>query len=147
MPLNDREKVVITTKVMRFSEKEAIDYLKEKGYQMSKKTYYRILRRIAADTKKRLFEICKTMKERHMDRIDDVEFIRSQLLEILRDDKTKTTDKLKALHELRELEPWITAFDEAAQGVLEDFVKNFGKDHEDQIPNLSTLDETESQDD
>ncbi len=145
MPLNDTEKAVIATKVMRFSEKEALEYLEEKGHQMSKKTYYRILGRIAANTQQRLFEICKNMKERHMDRIDDVEFIRRELLEILKDDKTKTADKLKALHELRELEPWISAYDEAAQGVLEDFIKNFGKDPDDQTPSLSTLDGTESQ--
>jgi len=144
MPLNDTEKTVIATKVMRFSEKEALEYLKEKGHQMSKKTYYRILGRIAANTRQRLFEICRNMKERHMDRIDDVEFIRRELLEILKT-ATKTADKLKALHELRELEPWISAYDEATQGVIEDVIKNFGQDHEDQIPSLSTLDGTESQ--
>jgi len=147
MPLNDRELLVVATKTMRLSEKEALDYLKEKGYEISKKTYYRILGRISSETRKRLFEICKNMMERHMDRIDDVELLRRLLLEILRDEKTKTADRIRAIHELRELEPWISAFDEAAQGVLEDFVKNFGKDPDDQVPSLSSLDGTESQND
>ena len=63
-----------------------------------------------------------------MDRIDDVELLRKLLLEILRNPKITTMEKLKAIHELRELEPWISAYDEAAQGVLEDSIKQFGKE-------------------
>ena len=144
MPLNATESLVVATKIMRLSEKESLDYLKKRGIEISRDKYYRILGRVSSETSKRLYEICKNFKERHMARIDEVETIRQKLWEIFRE-ATKTADKIRALHELRELQPWISAYDEATQGVIEDVIKNFGQDHEDQIPSLSTLDGTESQ--
>lgn len=136
MPLNPTELSVLATKTMRFSEKEALDYLKKHGIEISRDTYYRTLGRITSQTKDRLYEICKNMKERHMDRIDDVEMIRRELLEVLKIPKLKTGEKLKALHELRELQPWISAFDEAAQGVLEDSIKAFGQEEHIDVSSL-----------
>ncbi len=72
-----------------------------------------------------------------MERIDDVEMIRTELLDVLKDPQLKTENRLRALHEIRELQQWISAYDESAQGVLEDFVKNFGQ--EDKIVDISAL--------
>ena len=144
MSLNDTEKTVIATKVMRFSEKEALDYLKEKGHQMSKRTYYRILGRISSKTSKRLFEISKNFKERHLQRIDEFEIIRIEMWKNYYkcDDPL---DRVKILKHIVDLLSSISAFDEATAGVIEDVIRNFGKDHEDQTPSLSTLDGTETQ--
>lgn len=137
MPLNQAERSVVFTKTMRYTEKEALAYLKKKGHKMDRNQYYRIWGTVSTETRKRLFEICKNMKERHMERIDDVEMIRTQLLDVLKEPKLKTENKLRTLHELRELQQWISAYDESAQGVLEDFVKNFGQ--EDKIVDISSL--------
>ena len=136
LPLNATELLIVATKTFRLSEAEALAYLKKHDVEITRNKYYKILGTVSGQTRERLYEVCKNMKERHMDRIDDVDLLRKLLLEIISDDKTKTSDKLKAIHELRELEPWISAFDEAAQGVLEDFVKQFGKEEHIDISNL-----------
>ena len=95
---------------------------------MTRDTYYRTLARVDSQAKKRLFEICKNMKERYAERIDDIELIRTSLLEIVKDPKATRMERLRALRDLRELQRWITTFDEGAQGVLEDAVKAFGEE-------------------
>lgn len=141
MPLNDTELLVVTTKTMRLSVKEALAYLKEKGHEMSKNTYYRILGRVSSETRKRLFEICKNFKEHHMQRIDEFEIIRKEMWDNY-NECDDPVDRVKILKEIREILIYISAFEEAAAGVIEEVIKNFGKDHEDQIPSLSTLDGT-----
>jgi len=141
MPLNATELLVVATKVMRLSEKEALDYLKEHGIEIGRDKYYRILGRISSETRKRLFEICKNLKERHMQRIDKFEVIEKLMWENYHK-CYKPIDKVKVLKEIREIQLYISAFDEATVGVIEEVIRNFGKDHEDQIPSLSTLDGT-----
>lgn len=144
MALNDAEKDVIVTKVMRFSVKDALEYLKERGHQMSKSKYYRTLGRISSETSNRLFEISKNMKERHMERIDELETIRTELWKNYNkcDDPL---DKVKILKEIRELIVYISAFDDSTSLVIEEVIRNFGKDHEDPNLDLSSLDETGNQ--
>ncbi len=144
MPLTEKEKDVIATKVMRFSEKKALEYLKEKGHLMSKSTYYRILGRVSSETSKRLFEICKNMKERHILQIDELETIRTEMWKNYNkcDDPL---DKVKILKEIRELIVYISAFDDSTALVIQEVIRNFGKDHENPNLDLSSLDDTETQ--
>ena len=114
------------TKSLRLSEAEALEYLKKHNIEITRDTYYRTLARVDSQSKKRLFEICKNMKERYAERIDDIELIRKSLLEIVNDPKATRMERLRALRDLRELQRWITTFDEGAQGVLEDAAKQFG---------------------
>lgn len=141
MSLNDRELLVVTTKVMRLSEKEALAYMEEHGHKISRDKYYRILGRVSTETRKRLFEICKNFKERHMQRIDELETIRRKLWEVFRSAEDENV-KLRALKQLTDIQPYISAYDESTAGVIEEVIKNFGKDHEDQTPSLSTLNGT-----
>jgi len=136
MPLNPTEILVVLTKTMRYSEKEALKKLKEKGHEMRRDEYYKILARVTSQTKERLYEICKNMKERHIDRINDVEMIRGQLVDLLKEPGVTRIERLKALHELRELQPYISAYDEAAQGVLEDSVRVFGEEEHVDVSSL-----------
>ena len=141
MPLNATESLVVATKIMRLSEKESLDYLKKRGIEISRDKYYRILGRISSETSKRLYEICKNFKERHMQRIDKFEVIEKLMWENYKEcnDPTK---RVRILKEIREMQIYLSAFDEATAGVIEEVIRNFGKDHEDQIPSLSTLDGT-----
>ena len=141
MPLNDTELLVVATKVMRLSEKEALAYMEEHYHKISREKYYRILGRVSSETRKRLFEICKNFKERHMQRIDELETIRRKLWEVFRSTEDENV-KLRALKQLTDIQPYISAYDESTAGVIEEVIKNFGKDHEDQTPSLSTLDGT-----
>lgn len=117
---------VISTKVMRYSEKEALDYLKNKGYTMSRDKYYRTLGHISAETKKRLYEVAKNSTERHMQRIDELATIKEELWNNYRK-ISNLVEKVKVLKEIKDLQPWVSAYDEATQGIVEDAIKNFGK--------------------
>ena len=139
MPLNATESLVVATKVMRLSEKEALAYMEEHEQKISRDKYYRILGRVSSETRKRLFEICKNMKERHMQRIDELETIRKELWEVY-NSSTDGNVKLRALKQLREIQPWISAYDESTAGIIKEVIKNFGQDSEPEIPSLSTLD-------
>ena len=144
MPLNDREKTVITTKAMNLSEKESLDYLKEKGYEISKRTYYRILEQTSSETKKRLYDIAKNQEQNMLDRIDTFKALEKSLW----NDHDKCDDialRIKISREIRDLQQYISAYNKAAAGIVEEIVKNFEKDHEVQTTDLSSLDGTEMQ--
>lgn len=139
MPLNATELLVVATKTMRLSEKGALIYMEEHGEKISRDKYYRILGRVSSETRKRLFEICKNMKERHMQRIDELETIRKEIWEV-HNSSTDDNVKLRALKQLREIQPWISAYDESTASIIKEVIKNFGQDSEPEIPSLSTLD-------
>lgn len=144
MSLNAREKTVIATKAMNLSEKESLDYLKEKGYEMSKRTYYRILEQTSSETKKRLYDIAKNQGQNMLDRIDTFKALEKSLW----DDHDKCDDillRLKISREIRDLQQYISAYNKATAGVIEDVVENFEKDYEYQVPDLSSLAGTETQ--
>lgn len=143
MPLNETEKAVIITKVKGLSEKEALQDLEEKGFKMSRQTYYRILRRISAKTRKRLYEIVKNQKECQMQLIDEFNTIKKEQWKIYLNSNDENI-KLRALRDLRDILPFITAAEAVVPYIIKEAIQNFGKDHEDQTHSSSTLDGTES---
>lgn len=137
MPLNERELLVVATKVMRFSEKESLAYMKLKNHEMVASSYYRILGRVEAETRKRLYEICKTMKERHLERIEELDLIKKEMW-IQYHKENVPRFKVRTLKELRELQPYISAYDESTQGILEDAIKQFAHEKNLNLPTLGT---------
>lgn len=144
MSLSATELLAVSTKVMRLSEKEALAYMEEHGEKMSRDKYYRILARVSAGTRKRLYEICKTRKERHLDRIDKFATIEMLMWE----NYHKCSDimnKVRILKEIREMQVRISAFDNVTAGIIAQVINYVGEDHEDQTTSSSTLDGTRSQ--
>ncbi len=141
MPLNATEMEVIIAQATSSSENEALQYLKEHGYEMHRATYYRTLARIDVESGKRLYEIAKNQKKRHRARIDKLEAIEKLMWENYKecDDPAK---RVRILKEIREMQVYLSAFDQGTAGVIAEVIRNFGKDHEDQILSLSTLDGT-----
>ena len=135
MALNDRELLVVGTKVMRFSEKEALAYMKEHNHEMSGRSYYRILAHVEGETRKRLYEIARTMKERHMERIDELNKIKKELW-IQYNEEDVPRFKARILKELKELQPYISAYDEATKSILEESVKQFANEKNINLPEL-----------
>ena len=125
MPLNDRELLVVATKAMRFSEKDALNYMKAKGHHIEARTYYRILGTVESKTKERLFWIAKHMKERHLERIEELQLIKKELWRTYHEAQ-KAADKGRILNYLTNIQPWISSYDESTAGIIEDVIKNFG---------------------
>ena len=108
-------------------EPQALAYLKAHGHPIGPATYYRDLGRLHTGTNERLFEIAKHQKEHHLDRIDKFRTIETLLWEDL-DKCSNLMDRAKIMKELREIQLYISAFEEATQGVIEEVIRIFGKD-------------------
>lgn len=128
MSLNERELLVVATKIFGLKEDAALDYMKEHEHEMSTATYYRILGHIEGQTRQRLFQIAKGMRELHMQRIDELEKVRTEMwdrYEVAKKDKKKPLEAVKILKEIKEVQPYISTYHEATRDILEDTVKKF----------------------
>jgi len=128
MELNELEILVIATKTMRFSEKESLAYLKVEGHDISLSTYYRILDRISTETLTRVYDIAKNFKEQHLRRIDSLE----QIEKLLWRNVHKTNDPEKQtiiLKEIRDLQPYLSAYYEATKNIMKEVVKGIEKEY------------------
>ena len=137
MALNERELLVVATKVMRFSEKESLAYMKGHNHEMSAASYYRILVNIAGEARKRLYEIAKTMKELHLDRIDELHRIKKEMW-VQYHKETEPRFKVRILKEIKEVLPWLSAYEEATKSILEEAVKQFVHEENINLPELRT---------
>lgn len=138
MVLNELEIAVVATKSMRFSEKESMAYLKTQGYDISSRTYYRILGHISAETRKSAFEHAKNFLEDHINTIDELLNIKKMMYQ----ESIKETDSLKKTTILAKIAetmiPYISAYKEATKAIIIEEVKNkIGKEEE--PINLSNL--------
>ena len=69
--LSERQKAVIETIRMRLTEKQALAYLKEVGFEMSDTTWYREKNKVEKLKLKRLYHIAQIgFQDQHLDRID-----------------------------------------------------------------------------
>lgn len=127
MTLNDRELLVVATKIMRFSEEDALKYMKANKHEISAPTYYRILGRVESQTRQRLYEIAKNLRAFHMERIDELEKIRKEMWKNYHKEE-KPYWRTKILVEIKEIQPYISAYHEATQSILEETVKQFAKE-------------------
>jgi len=132
MALNERELLVIATKIVGYNEKEALEYMEKHEHEMSAATYYRTLGKIEGQTRKRLYEIAKNMRELHMQRIDELEKVRKEMwkqykLENEREDG-KPILAVRILKEIKEVQPYISAYHEATKEILEGTVKQFANE-------------------
>lgn len=124
MGLNDVEMRVISCKAMRFTEDEALQYLKLHGHEISKRTYYRILGHISSETRKRAFEHAKSFLEDHINTIDELSNIKKMMYEyaIKENDNFKKTMILAKIAET--MIPFISAYKEATKQIIIEEVKN-----------------------
>lgn len=126
MPLSERELYCLYTKALDYDEKKALQYLKDHKYPMSHATYHRVLTKIGAETLKRLVNIAKDQKQRHLKRIEKLELIETLMWEQA-DKEGDATKKTRILKEIREHQLYLSAFDEATDGVIEEVVRKFGE--------------------
>lgn len=89
--LNDLEKCCIAAKSMRYTEDEALVYLRAQGHDIQKSTYYKILGHISAETRTRAYEIAKSFLEDHINTVDELENIKKEMYR----NAVKETDPLK----------------------------------------------------
>lgn len=129
--LNDLEIAIVSTKAMRYTENEAMGYLKTHGFDISHSTYYSTLGHISSETRKRAFEHAKSFLEDHIGIIDELLNIKKMMYQsaIKEDDNLKKTMILAKITET--MIPYISAYTEATRYIIIEEVKNkIGKDEE-----------------
>ncbi len=123
MVLNDLELEIVATKAMRFSEKAALQYLKDKGFEISRRTYYYTLGHISAETRKRSFEIAKSFLEDHIQTCDELNNIKKMMYENYNKEDDYTKRAMILIKITDTMIPFISAYREATKQIIEK-VKN-----------------------
>jgi hypothetical protein len=73
--LTDTERVVVDTITMRLNPKESLQYLKESGFDISERTYFRYKRKVETMKWDRLLYTANRFTDQHLQRIDKLELV------------------------------------------------------------------------
>ena len=79
MTLSPKEQMILTSKGMFITEKQALKWLADNGYKTSHGDYVRTMKRINENTRERMFELAKNFKARHLDSIEKLNHIEREL--------------------------------------------------------------------
>jgi DNA repair ATPase RecN len=115
---------IIQTMVMKLSESESLQYLDDKGFKISRDSFYRVKRSIQQSRFDRLNLIAKTQfVDQHLERIDQLELINSEYWKLDRDTKD-TFKKALILEKIAELQTYISPFYDASMYVMQKQVQS-----------------------
>jgi hypothetical protein len=74
--LSDSQKAIVDTMTMRLNTKQSLEYLKEHGYEMNERKFFRQKKKVDGLKLKRLYHIAKIgFEEQHLERIDQLKLI------------------------------------------------------------------------
>jgi hypothetical protein len=114
---------IIDTMCMRMSEKEALDFLEQKGFQISSRTYYRLKEEIKESTHQRLNLIASSeFMSQHLDRIQTLQTINHEMW----DNYAMCKDPFKRvqiLEKIEENQDYLSSYYDSTRWVLEQGVK------------------------
>lgn len=118
---------IIQAMVMKLSEDESIKYLKDRGFMISTQHFYRIKKAIKESRFDRLTLIAKSQfVDQHLERIDQLELINSEMWSCYRNKDYKAMD---ALLKIAELQTYISPYYDASRYVMEQSIKDDQKEN------------------
>ncbi len=110
---------IIQTMVMKLSESESLQYLDDKGFEISRDSFYLLKRSIQQSRFDRLSLIAKQgFVDQHLERIDQLELINSEYWKLYRETKD-TFKKALILEKIAELQTYISPYYDASRYILE----------------------------
>jgi hypothetical protein len=125
--LTERQKAVLETIRMRLTEKEALEYLRNAGFEMSDTTWYREKKQLEKMKLKRLYHIAKIgFEDQHLERIDICELIQRLMWQNVREEKDPYK-RNQILKDILSLQPYLSNYYEATKEVMKesDFMKRY----------------------
>jgi hypothetical protein len=129
--MNEKDSIkpfIIQTIVMRLSEKESLDYLKDRGFDISVPYYYKLKKKITESRFDRLSLIGKTQfVDQHLERIDQLELINQEMWSQYRKGNYQAMD---ALLKIADLQTYISPYYDASRYVMEQSIKNETKENQ-----------------
>ena len=118
--LTDRQKEVVAVIRMRLKEEKALVYLKDQGYEMSKRTLYREKRKLEAMKLKRLYHIARIgFEDQHLERIDQLELIQR----LMWDEYNKEGSpyrRASILEKIANIQPYLSNYYDTTKEVMRD---------------------------
>lgn len=117
--LTERQKAVIETIRMRFSEQQSLEYLKEVGFPCSVATFYREKKKVEELKLKRLYHIASLgFVDQHLDRIDNTELC----LKLMWENYYSEQDPYKRFQMLKDIilvQPYLSSYYETTKLVMQ----------------------------
>lgn len=130
--LTERQRLVLETMRMRLTEKEALGYLLNSGFEISDTTWYREKNKLENMKLERLYHIAKIgLGEQHLERIDKCELIEKLMWNNFLQEKDPFK-RTVILREIVRMQPYISSYYEATYYAA----KQTGDNAE--IPSIST---------
>jgi hypothetical protein len=115
---------IIQCMVMRLSQKESIEYLKDKGFEISNMSLYRYRKEITDSRFQRLSFIAKSQfVDQHLERIDQLELINQEMWSLYRKE-TNTFKQVLILEKIAELQTYISPYYDASMYVMQNSIKS-----------------------
>ena len=117
--LNDRSKTIVESIRLRLNERQALTYLKEAGFEMSARTYYREKSKIESLKLKRLYHIAQIgFQDQHLERIDVYEMGFKMMWQnvLLEKDPYKCNSMIR---DILLLQPYLSAYYEATKLIID----------------------------
>ena len=116
--ISERQRAVIETIRMRLTERQALFYLKEVGFEMSDTTLYREKAKLEKMKLKRLYHIAQIgFQDQHLDRIDQIEIC----LKFLWENYHKEQDPFKKFQMAKDIilvQPYLSSYYEATKDII-----------------------------
>lgn len=125
--LTERQKAVVETMRMRLTEKEALEYLRNAGFETSDTTWYREKKQLEKMKLKRLYHIAKLgFEDQHLQRIDICELIQKLMWQNVKEVKDPYK-RNQILKDILSMQPLLSTYYEATKDVMKesDFMKRY----------------------
>jgi len=122
--LNDKQTLVLRTKIMRLPLAEALEVMRRHNYKMKRSAYFDNLRKIKLMRHDRLIHIAKSgMEDRHLETLDTLQICEAEFWLNYK----KETDNYKRsliLDKIVQLQPWLSTYIDESQDIIEKQMKS-----------------------
>lgn len=116
------DRLILRARIMGLGSQAALEYLEEAGYTMDRRTLYRHQRRLDEDSLSRLHKIARSMRELHLDHVEEIRTIHEEMWSQYSKANAagEPRDAAAILDMIMKSMPIRSAYEEATQAVMED---------------------------
>ena len=117
--LSDTEKAVVETIRMRLSTEQALQYMKDNGFYVSRATYFRHKKKLEEKKLERLYHMANLGFEyQHLDRIDGLELIEKKMWEEYNKEKDPWK-RVQILKDIAQVQPYLASIYDSTKFVID----------------------------
>lgn len=125
--LTDTQQAIVETIRMRLDTNQALKYLEDIGFAVSRATFFRQKKKVESLKLQRLYHMAKFgFEDQHLERIDKCELIEKLMWENYNNCKDPFR-KVAILEKIIHIQPYLSAYYEATENVIKesDFMKQY----------------------